>query len=67
MSRRDTLKRDCPDDVRLFSYIVFRAADVKDLKIEQNAPVVSQPPTMPEDPAIMSVSTGPNQRKEMIQ
>lgn len=38
------------------SFIVFRAADVKDLKIEQNAPVASQPPPMPEDPAIMSVS-----------
>ena len=39
------------------SFIVFRASDVKDLKIEQDAPPPPPPPQqVPQDPAIMSVS-----------
>ena len=38
------------------SFIVFRASDVKDLKIEQDAPKQQPPPPQTlQDPAIMSV------------
>lgn len=39
------------------SFIIFRASDVKDLKIEQNAPAEQKPAPMPADPAIVSVRT----------
>lgn len=41
------------------SFIVFRASDVKDLKIEQDAPKQQPPPPAQlQDPAIMSSVSG---------
>jgi protein LSM14 len=51
---------ELPPNDNVYESIVFRAADVKDLKIDdpnpqRNAP--APPPQLPHDPAIMNVST----------
>lgn len=41
----------------IYEYIVFRGGDVKDLRIEEApAPRESNPPQVPNDPAILGVS-----------
>lgn len=44
---------------QIYEYIVFRGSDVKDLRIEQApaAPKENQPPPVPDDPAIVGVSS----------
>ena len=46
-----------PSD-QVYEYIVFRGSDVKDLRIEESPPVKeNKPPAVPNDPAILGVST----------
>ena len=45
-----------PSDVN-YEQIVFRSSDVKDLRIEEPAKEKAAPPAMPQDPAIIGVST----------
>lgn len=40
---------------QIYEFIVFRGADVKDLRVEE-APKENLPPAMPNDPAILGVS-----------
>lgn len=56
--RKANPDEEVPASVDLYEYIVFRGTDVKDLRIEE-APVVkeSKPPVMPNDPAIVGVSS----------
>ncbi|KAK0550767.1 hypothetical protein OC846_003534 [Tilletia horrida] len=53
---------EIPPNANLYEYIVFRAADVKDLKIDDPSPPKHQPPPPPppqfHDPAILG-SSGP--------
>jgi protein LSM14 len=48
-----------PASEQLYEYIVFRGTDVKDLRIEEGpAPAKEEkPPAVPNDPAILGVST----------
>ena len=52
-----------PDNI--YEYIVFRGSDVKDLRIEEVPKEVKkpEPPSFPDDPAILGVSqlSPPNQ------
>lgn len=41
----------------MFDSIVFRGSDVKDLRIEDPPKEKAAPPPMPDDPAIMNVSS----------
>jgi len=52
-----------PSD-ELYEYIVFRGTDVKDLRIEETPAAVKEnkPPVMPNDPAIVGVSSSPHSR-----
>jgi Scd6-like Sm domain len=46
-----------PPSSSLYDYIVFKGKDVKDLRIEEETKESSpQPPTIPNDPAILGVS-----------
>lgn len=46
-----------PPSSSLYDYILFKGKDVKDLRIEDEAKESSpQPPTIPNDPAILGVS-----------
>lgn len=47
-----------PSD-ELYEYIIFRGTDVKDLRIEETPAAVKEnkPPAMPNDPAIVGVSS----------
>ncbi|KAI8991656.1 Scd6-like Sm domain-containing protein [Mycotypha africana] len=48
-----------PSD-NVFDYVVFRGKDIKDLQVfEPPPPPPAQPPTLPQDPAIMSMSGYP--------
>lgn len=53
---------ELPPNENVYDYIVFRAADVKDLKIDDPHPQRNAPPPPPpqalQDPAIMGVSKG---------
>lgn len=46
---------------QIYEYIVFRGSDVKDLRIEEAPapPKENQPPQVPDDPAILGVSSVP--------
>ncbi|KAI1433443.1 Scd6-like Sm domain-containing protein [Xylaria sp. CBS 124048] len=46
---------------QIYEYIVFRGSDVKDLRIEEppSAPKENQPPSVPDDPAIVGARTRP--------
>jgi hypothetical protein len=46
-----------PSD-QVYEYIVFRGSDVKDLRIEEHPSIKeNKPPAMPDDPAIVGVSS----------
>lgn len=50
-----------PSD-QVYEYIVFRGSDVKDLRIEDHPSIKeNKPPAVPDDPAIVGVSTLPYQ------
>ena len=49
---------EVPASDNVYEYIVFRGSDVKDLRIEEPAPPKeNKPPQIPDDPAILGVST----------
>lgn len=55
-------KADPADEVQgspqIYEFIVFRGSDVKDLRVDEApAPKENLPPQMPNDPAIVGVST----------
>lgn len=58
-------KSDPGDEVlgssQIYEFIVFRGSDVKDLRVEETpaAPKENVPPPMPNDPAIVGVSSLP--------
>ncbi|KAJ3560077.1 hypothetical protein NPX13_g9428 [Xylaria arbuscula] len=56
--RRGNPSEEVPPSEQIYEYIVFRGSDVKDLRIEQaaSAPKETQPPPVPDDPAIVGVS-----------
>lgn len=54
--RRGDPSNEVPASDNVFEHIVFRGSDVKDLRIEQEAPKhAPPPPQMPDDPAILGV------------
>jgi protein LSM14 len=57
-SRKTDPKEIIPPSDSVYEYIVFRGSDVKDLRIEE-APAAREniPPQVPNDPAILGVST----------
>ena len=57
-SRKTDPKEIIPPSDSIYEYIVFRGSDVKDLRIEE-APAAREniPPQVPNDPAILGVST----------
>lgn len=56
--RKDNPEEEIPPSDSVYEYIVFRGSDVKDLKIE-DAPAAKEnkPPQIPNDPAILGVSS----------
>lgn len=56
--RKSDPSEEIPPADGLYDYIVFRGSDVKDLRIEE-APAAKEnkPPQVPNDPAILGVST----------
>lgn len=56
--RKNSPDEEVPASDAVYEYIVFRGSDVKDLRIEE-APKENKPPPpqMPNDPAILGVST----------
>ncbi|KAI1343827.1 Scd6-like Sm domain-containing protein [Xylariaceae sp. FL0016] len=58
--RANPAEEIAPSD-QIYEYIVFRGSDVKDLRIEQPpaAPKENQPPTVPDDPAIVGGGSRP--------
>lgn len=56
--RKSDPSEEIPPAEGLYEYIVFRGSDVKDLRIEE-APAAKEnkPPQVPNDPAILGVST----------
>ncbi|KAI1364540.1 Scd6-like Sm domain-containing protein [Xylaria arbuscula] len=59
--RRGNPSEEVPPSEQIYEYIVFRGSDVKDLRIEQaaSAPKETQPPPVPDDPAIVGARTRP--------
>lgn len=56
--RKGNPDEEVPPSVELYEYIVFRGTDVKDLRIEEGpAAKENKPPAMPNDPAIVGVSS----------
>lgn len=47
---------DIPISESIYDFIVFKAADVKNLQVEQPPPVTSGNSSIPDDPAIVGVS-----------
>lgn len=56
--RKGDPSEEIPPADAIYEYIVFRGSDVKDLRIEE-APAAKEnkPPQVPNDPAILGVST----------
>ena len=56
--RKSRLEEEIAASDQVYEYIVFRGSDVKDLRIEESPPVKeTKPPAVPNDPAILGVST----------
>jgi protein LSM14 len=56
--RKGDPTEEVPPSDEQYDYIVFRGSDVKDLRIEQAASAKeNKPPAVPNDPAIVGVST----------
>lgn len=48
---------EVPASENVYEYIVFRGSDVKDLRIEKEPEKPAQQPQVPDDPAILGVSS----------
>ncbi|OHW90257.1 g2 m phase checkpoint control protein [Colletotrichum incanum] len=56
--RRNRPEEEIAPSDQVYDYIIFRGSDVKDLRIEDHPGIKeNKPPAMPEDPAIVNVST----------
>ena len=56
--RKQSPEEEIPASDNIYEYIVFRGSDVKDLRIEEAAPKENKPPPqIPNDPAILGVSS----------
>lgn len=55
--RKNDPEEEVPASSQIYDFIVFRGSDVKDLRIEDAAPPKENLPPMPNDPAIVGVST----------
>ena len=56
--RKGKPEEEIPASDQVYEYIVFRGSDVKDLRIEEHPGIKeNQPPPVPNDPAIVNVST----------
>ncbi|EXU99497.1 LSM domain protein [Metarhizium robertsii] len=56
--RRGRPEEEISPSDQVYEYIVFRGSDVKDLRIEEHPGIKeTKPPAMPDDPAIVGVST----------
>lgn len=57
--RKSDPDEEIPASAAVFEYILFRAADVKDLHVDEKAPEPPQRSEVPNDPAIISSSSRP--------
>lgn len=58
--RKNDPEEEVPASSQIYDFIIFRGSDVKDLRIEEPpAPAKENQPPMPNDPAIVGVSTPP--------
>ena len=56
--RRGRPEEEISPSDQVYEYIVFRGSDVKDLRIEEHPGIKeTKAPVMPDDPAIVGVST----------
>ena len=53
---------EVPASDNVYEYIVFRGSDVKDLRIEKEPEKPTQQPQVPDDPAILGVSSSSSPR-----
>lgn len=57
--RRGKLEEEIPASDNVFDYVVFRGSDIKDLQVFEAPPPPPPQQTIPQDPAIMSMSGYP--------
>ena len=59
--RRGNPAEEIPPSASVYEYIVFRGSDVKDISVaeEKKEDTPPEPPQVPDDPAILGVSTSP--------
>lgn len=55
--RKGKPDEEIPASDQVYEYIVFRGSDVKDLRIEDHPSIKENKPPIPDDPAIVGVST----------
>ena len=55
--RKSDPKDEIEPNNNVYEYIVFRGSDVKDLRVEEPPASTPNPPQVPNDPAILGVST----------
>lgn len=55
--RRGNPIQEIPPSANVYEYIVFRGSDVKDITVAEDEPEAPPQPQMPNDPAILGVSS----------